>query len=804
MPTSGRTRYQILPVFRMSRSICGFDSQDALCTRCSHPLFPNNPTPSSCAITTPPILAHTFSFPRNHWPSSSPHCSRSRGWRLRLKSRLGRRRHGYLGVEEYFQWEGLSRVADGRWQSVFFPTEVASGELRIGVTMGFSYLRSQISASHTSCPMSYSLINLPEHLRYRTANLLLAGIMPRPKEANPDQCQRFLHPLHGVMMTTPKYPQGRLVRVALVCDKPAAHKPGGFGSHSQTNFCTMCWITQSMKASPEAFKENGESIFLPERTDAEHHRLQKEYLESSSLPYFNICEMIVIDPMHNLFLGVVKTHLYHIWVQLNVLRKTKELRTLHALLSKLKLPAHLGRLPSLIGEPAGGSLTADQWLVFCTIVAPLIVRLLLICIDLSHECDADSSALARVHSGRVPTGACSRRAREIAAILEAKRTAAAAARQAPPVGKRVRKPTAKAAAMDIDPDDTAGLDAGANDDSDDDSYGLNPTQQKRRKRQQQQERQSTLTEDEARDNATPPNLHPDDPKNFLKLSSAIKILVARTITEADLTQSDQLMREYCWELVELYGPEVIRPNHHYATHTSRCVRNYGPLHEFWTFLFERLNKVLKSYKTPNHAGGELEASFFREFQRTVQQSRLLGQGAREPVGSELREAVEIMYHATADDRGTVQALARDLDTAQEDGGIDFQLSTRAEKGQLSPELYFCILRHLQIRLPNVKLHSFVEHAPSSDSLMLEPHGILFNDVIVRRSRYLASSRSPHPYTSLIAVRTSAANDAQTWVGELRSIVAIEQPGTKTVHRFGFVRWFRPTTTELGSTVWSQL
>jgi hypothetical protein len=62
-----------------------------------------------------------------------------------------------------------------------------SGELRIGVTLGvdwyeihgpcawlsqvtlvprFSYLRSQIAPSHTSCPMSYSVINLPPHLRY--------------------------------------------------------------------------------------------------------------------------------------------------------------------------------------------------------------------------------------------------------------------------------------------------------------------------------------------------------------------------------------------------------------------------------------------------------------------------------------------------------------------------------------------------------------------------------------------------------------------------------------------------------------
>lgn len=56
---------------------------------------------------------------------------------------------------------------DGRF---FYPTEaeLESGELRIGVTLGidwFSYLRSQIAPSHTSCPMSYSIINLPPHLR---------------------------------------------------------------------------------------------------------------------------------------------------------------------------------------------------------------------------------------------------------------------------------------------------------------------------------------------------------------------------------------------------------------------------------------------------------------------------------------------------------------------------------------------------------------------------------------------------------------------------------------------------------------
>ncbi|KAF7348324.1 hypothetical protein MSAN_01786200 [Mycena sanguinolenta] len=500
--------------------------------------------------------------------------------------------------------------------------------------------------------------------------------------------------------------------------------------------------------------------------------------------------MIVIDPMHNLFLGVVKTHFYHIWVQLNVLRKTKELRSLHALLSKLKLPAHLGRLPSLIGEPAGGSLTADQWLNFCTIVAPLTIP------QLWQEYIPEES----------PQELAQRRVQEITAILEAKRAAAAAARQTlpeAPIGKRARRPTARAAEMDIDPDDTARLDSGANDDSDDDSYGLNPTQQKKRRRQQQQDRQSTIEEDEARDNATPPNLHPDDPKNFLKLASAVKILVAHTITEADLTQADSFLREYCWELVDLYGAEVIRPNHHYATHTAQSVRNYGPLHEFWTFLFERLNKVLKSYKTPNHAGGELETSFFREFQRTVQQSRLLSQGALEPVGSELRDAVAVMYNATDDDRGTVQALARELDAARQDEGIDFELSTRSEKAQLYPELYFCVLRHLQIRLPNIQLHSFVELAPSADSVVLDPAAIHFNHVIVRHSRFYASSRASHPYSSFAVVQLSNAPNAQTWVGELRSIFAVQQPGSKILHRFGHMRWFRPATAPLDGTVWSQ-
>jgi hypothetical protein len=39
------------------------------------------------------------------------------------------------------------------------------------------------------------------------------------------------------------------------------------------------------------------------------------------------------------------------------------------------------------------------------------------------------------------------------------------------------------------------------------------------------------------------------------------------------------------------------------------------VYRFWTFLFERLNKLLKSYSTNNHGAGELEVSFFCAFEK---------------------------------------------------------------------------------------------------------------------------------------------------------------------------------------------
>lgn len=50
---------------------------------------------------------------------------------------------------------------------------------------------------------------------------------------------------------------------------------------------------------------------------------------------------------------------------------------LHAIFLQFSIPSHLATLPDAVGEPAGGSLTADQWLLLATVFAPIVVSIML-------------------------------------------------------------------------------------------------------------------------------------------------------------------------------------------------------------------------------------------------------------------------------------------------------------------------------------------------------------------------------------------------------------------------------------------
>ncbi len=92
--------------------------------------------------------------------------------------------------------------------------------------------------------------------------------MPGPKEQSGDQIQHFMWVFvnelirlyeEGFVVHTKKYPEGwhvQVILVGVICDKLAAHKLGGFGSHSHTHFCHRCWISLSEKQSAAAFQSD--------------------------------------------------------------------------------------------------------------------------------------------------------------------------------------------------------------------------------------------------------------------------------------------------------------------------------------------------------------------------------------------------------------------------------------------------------------------------------------------------------------------------------------------------------------------
>ncbi|KAJ7725789.1 hypothetical protein B0H16DRAFT_1665830 [Mycena metata] len=125
---------------------------------------------------------------------------------------------------------------------------------------------------------------------------------------------------------------------------------------------------------------------FPARNGDEHRRLCYQYRDLSTgeereeffskygvrwtefarLIYFDIVRFTVVDPMHNLLLGLAKTQWYNQWIQTNTLRadtprKNRELHLIHDFLESFEAPLWAGRLPLRVGEPAGGSLTADEY-----------------------------------------------------------------------------------------------------------------------------------------------------------------------------------------------------------------------------------------------------------------------------------------------------------------------------------------------------------------------------------------------------------------------------------------------------------
>lgn len=68
--------------------------------------------------------------------------------------------------------------------------------------------------------------------------------------------------------------------------------------------------------------------------------------------------------------------------------------------------------------------------------------------------------------------------------------------------------------------------------------------------------------------------------------------------------------QFCKKFETKYGQLEVTPNIHLHSHLINCVVDYGPVHNFWLFSFERFNGVLGDFKTNQRA---VEIQLMRKF-----------------------------------------------------------------------------------------------------------------------------------------------------------------------------------------------
>ncbi|KAF7368239.1 hypothetical protein MVEN_00144000 [Mycena venus] len=261
------------------------------------------------------------------------------------KTRTGRVEGELRCMQDAEVWKTL-RGHDGE---LFFFGPSAEEELRLGVSFSVDWFGRKTSSygpSHSSGVMSFCVQNLDMSQMYRADNLILSQMPPGPQEPTGQQLQNYLKIIvddllklyeDGIVVKTPEHPNGKLFYSS------ASMIPDLLTILLCARFVDLRTIATMLRLALNA-------LYLMMNFSA------KSLYETYT----------VIDPMHNLLLGLAKTQWYTVWVKTGALRPDtakfhRELHTIHEFLESFESPLWAGRLPLRVGEPAGGSLTADEY-----------------------------------------------------------------------------------------------------------------------------------------------------------------------------------------------------------------------------------------------------------------------------------------------------------------------------------------------------------------------------------------------------------------------------------------------------------
>ena len=237
-----------------------------------------------------------------------------------------------------------------------------------------------------------AIMNLPRAIRFKRENIIIIGLLPGPAEPS-KTINTYLTPLvcellllwDGVLIKTHSAgPQS--IRCALLCvgcDLPAGRKTCGFLSYSANLGCSKCYsnfgtglfgkkdysgfdrASWSLRSN-EKHREDVRTL-LACSTKSERERKESElgcrYSSLLQLPYFDPVRMLIIDPMHNMYMGTAKYILNNIWIKRNIITSSDLITINKRILSWVIPPSlHFGRLPASVEHSS--MFTAEQWMLW--------------------------------------------------------------------------------------------------------------------------------------------------------------------------------------------------------------------------------------------------------------------------------------------------------------------------------------------------------------------------------------------------------------------------------------------------------
>ena len=310
--------------------------------RCSHVAYPNHPhmarrkpcdtlllkkVRSKCGYSLQPIKVYPYHS---------------------LKSSIAKliKKPGFL--ESCEKWRGraqkvpdtfLGDVYDGKvWKDFNSPEgwDFLTSPFNYLLTLNVDWFEPFERGVYAVGVIYLTIQNLPRDVRYCTDMVILAGIIPGPKEPRLN-INSYLTPLvlelqeawnEGFSVMSPQniHITVRLALSCVTCDIPASRKVCGFLGHNAAMECNKCLKKFSVPFAGPANFSGYDRDEWDERTKVNHHVSVQEVLDQTTktgtesaeskygvrysvllcLPYFDPIRFTVIDVMHNLLLGTGK------------------------------------------------------------------------------------------------------------------------------------------------------------------------------------------------------------------------------------------------------------------------------------------------------------------------------------------------------------------------------------------------------------------------------------------------------------------------------------------------------------------